>query len=298
LKRFLFRKIDAFPTALCQGNPAGTICPEPDQEISDLEMQRIARELKGFINEVGSLRRLGGGSVALRFFSAEREVEFYGHAIVAILYDLLKNDAETGGKPSVSVVTPKGTQQVENRIAAEDAAYISAPAPVCSGKRIAAQAVADALDIPRGAIHGSRPINVVNAGLETLIVPMAGLAAVLAMNPSREKSSDFCREDGVHMIAVYTEDVADSANRFRTRVFAPTYGYLEDPATGSGNAALGYSPLRHGPRNGKGISVEQNGNRGRPNVARLPAAKSENGAWQAVFGGAAVFRIRGEYNLA
>jgi predicted PhzF superfamily epimerase YddE/YHI9 len=34
-------------------------------------------------------------------------------------------------------------------------------------------------------------------------------------------------------------------NDFRVRVFAATFGYLEDPATGSGNSALGYYLLQH-----------------------------------------------------
>jgi predicted PhzF superfamily epimerase YddE/YHI9 len=39
-------------------------------------------------------------------------------------------------------------------------------------------------------------------------------------------------------IDAFTTETADGGNRYRTRVFAPTFGYLEDPATGSGNSAL------------------------------------------------------------
>jgi PhzF family phenazine biosynthesis protein len=297
MKQFAFKKFDAFAAGRSQGNPAGAIYLNSEADITDAEMQRIAQQMKGFVSEVGFLRALDGGTFALRYYSAEKEVAFCGHATIAILYDLLKNDPGAKGKPSVSIETPKGTLRVENRISTEDAVFISSPAPRYSPKRVAVDRVAGALNIAVEAVNGERPIAIVNAGLETLIVPIAALEAVLSMEPSLEESKAFCRETGVDIIIVFSDDVADDANRFRTRVFAPAYGYLEDPATGSGNAALGYYLLRQGLWDGKSLSVEQNGSRDCPNRVKLSAARSADGDWQVVFGGNAVLRISGAYFL-
>ena len=62
---------------------------------------------------------------------------------------------------------------------------------------------------------------------------------------------------GVDIILLYTEETSTMKSRYRTRVFAPTYGYLEDPATGSGNAALGYYLLRNNMWEGESIKIEQ-----------------------------------------
>ncbi|MBN1440088.1 MAG: PhzF family phenazine biosynthesis protein [Anaerolineales bacterium] len=298
MKRFPLKKIDAFAKGASSGNPAGVIYLGPHQGVSDREILRIAQELKGFVSEVGFVRIQAGGEYAIRYYSAEREVEFCGHATIAIVYDLLKNGSGSSGGTTATIVTPKGALQVENRIEEEDAVFIAAPTPVYSQDRIALTAVAEALDLAEADIHARRPIAVVNAGLETLILPMASLEAVLAMNPSLEKSKSFCRENGIDIITVFSGEVSDPANRFRTRVFASTYGYLEDPATGSGSAALGCYLLQQGLWDGAGISLEQNGSRERPNIVKIAARNAADGARQSAFGGNAVLRIQGEYCLA
>ncbi len=55
MKQYPFKKIDAFATATSSGNPAGIIYLSTQNDISGQEMQRIARELKGFVSEVGYL---------------------------------------------------------------------------------------------------------------------------------------------------------------------------------------------------------------------------------------------------
>lgn len=298
MKKFAFKKIDAFATAKSPGNPAGAIYLNSEQDISGPEMQRIAQELKGFVSEVGFLCPLDGETFALKYYSAEREVDFCGHATIAIMYDLLKNDAGAKHKPSVFIVTRKGKLRVENRIPYEDAVFISAPAPRFSPKTMAKEFVAEALHVAPEAIGNTNPIAIVNAGLETLIVPINTLETILSLTPSFERLRLFCQKTAIDIITVFSDEVADAANRFRTRVFAPTYGYLEDPATGSGNAALGYYLLQQGRWDGACISLEQNSSREYPNVVKLLANAAGDNAWQVVFGGNAIPRISGEYFLA
>jgi predicted PhzF superfamily epimerase YddE/YHI9 len=47
------KKIDAFATINSGGNPAGYVLLNSADDISVDEMQHMARELKGFVNEVG-----------------------------------------------------------------------------------------------------------------------------------------------------------------------------------------------------------------------------------------------------
>ena len=79
-------------------------------------------------------------------------------------------------------------------------------------------------------------------------------------------------------------------------MFAPIYGYLEDPATGSGNAALGYYLLNAGQWDGRMLRIEQGRSRERPNIIRLvsDASKVQRSVF---FGGNARVRIEGEYLL-
>jgi PhzF family phenazine biosynthesis protein len=296
--KLAFKKIDAFATGDSGGNPAAAIYLNAEGDISVDEMQRIAAELVGLVSEVGYVRQLDETTFGLRYYSSEREVDFCGHATIAIMYDLLKNDAGLMDRQLLSIVTNKGRSVVENRIAQEDAVFISAPSPSFSSREVAKPHLAEALGIPEDAIATAYPTSIVNAGLETLIVPIDTLQDVLAMAPQFEPLKRFCLGNEIDIVTVFTDEVADETNAFRTRVFAPTFGYLEDPATGSGNAALGYYLLENDRWDGSPVSVEQNGDYARPNIVKLLAKRDEGDGMRVAFGGGAIVRIVGEYMLA
>jgi len=129
---------------------------------------------------------------------------------------------------------------VRNEIAASDAVFISAPLPRYLDTDLNRDDIAAALKIPPGGISDNNRIMLVNAGLSTLIVPFTSLEALLSLRPDQKNLREFCLAHGIEIILVFTEEVSIKTNNYRSRVFAPIYGYLEDPATGSGNAALGY----------------------------------------------------------
>lgn len=295
MMRFTFKKIDAFATARSAGNPAGAVFLKEGQEISADDMQRIARELKGFVSEVGYVRPSDEADFDLKYYSSEREVDFCGHATVAIMYDLLSSSPSLKDRPLVTINTNRGRLTVENRVVLEDAVFISAPAPAFSGQKPAREDIARGLNIHPDDIASGYPLAVVNAGLETLIVPMKSLDTVLEMAPEIERARDLCARNGIDIITVFTEETSESIHAFRTRVFAPTFGYLEDPATGSGNAAFGYYLLENGRWDGSCISLEQNGDLERPNIVKIEARHDP--APRILFGGGAVVRIEGEYVL-
>jgi len=294
MKRLPFKKIDAFATERSDGNPAGVISLGAGQDLSAGEMQRISRELRGFVNEVGFVRQENEDTFKLVFFSSEREVDFCGHATIAIMYDRIKNDTFLMEKPFIHVITSMGRQRVENRVREEDAVFITAPSPRFSARDIPEKAIADSLGIGPGDMNDEFPVRIVNAGLETLIVPMRNLEATLSLHPEFEKLKAFCTDNAIDIITVFTREVSDRANAFRTRVFVPTFGYLEDPATGTGNAALGCYLLKNSVWDGAGISLEQNASMNRPNIVMLSA---DRGTMEVSFGGGAVLRIEGEYIL-
>ena len=79
------------------------------------------------------------------------------------------------------------------------------------------------------------------------------------------------------------------ATALGTRVFSPKFGYLEDPATGSGNSAFAYYLLMNNYWEGKPIAIEQGSNM-IYNTVRLRAENDE-----VLFGGTATVKISGKY---
>lgn len=90
-------------------------------------------------------------------------------------------------------------------------------------------------------------------------------------------------------------DSSLSSSHYRTRVFAPKFGYLEDPATGSGNAALGHYLIEQGLWEGN-VNIEQGPVKDVPNMIKLRRLQREGNDY-ILFGGSSVLRIDGNYVL-
>ncbi len=297
MRTFPFKKLDAFATATSSGNPAAALYLESLDVLTEGEMLRVARELKGFVSEVGFVAPLAPAAFRLRYFSSEKEVEFCGHATIAIVHDLVTHDPELAACAEIRLHTNKDILPVESRVASEDAVYVHAPAPVFGENRIDVPEVCQALNIAESAVDSTVEIGVVNAGNQTLCLPLRTLEDVVGAAPDLRTLAAFCERRRLDVITVFTSQVAQAANRLRTRVFAAPFGYLEDPATGSGNAALGYHLYRCGRWDGAPILIEQNADVIRPNIVRLASRADAQRGIRVVFGGGAVLRIEGRYCL-
>ncbi len=113
-KIFKFKKIDAFATEKSKGNPAGTVWIESKNDIQPDEMLKIAGELKGFVSEVGYIYKIEQEKYGLKYYSSEREVNFCGHATIALMYELFKTNKELENKDQIKIMTNDGELSVEN----------------------------------------------------------------------------------------------------------------------------------------------------------------------------------------
>lgn len=297
MKEYLFKKIDAFATKNSSGNPAGYIWLDSLQNMTESEMLQIAKELKGFVNEVGYIAQLGESEFKLKYYSSEREVDFCGHATIAILYDIIKTKEGFSDFDYLYINTNKGRLRVDNRLSQEDAVFIMSPIPKVNDEFPPKSEIAENLNISIGEMDESLPIALVNAGLSTLIVPIRNLSSILKIKPDLEALKVFCFASGIDIIEVFTSEVIGTTNNYRTRVFAPTFGYIEDPATGSGNSALGYYLIDNNLWKGETINIEQNGELEKFNIVKLQKNLDAEGFTRVSFGGGAISRIIGKYQL-
>jgi PhzF family phenazine biosynthesis protein len=298
MRTLKFKKIDAFASKNSSGNPAAAIYLESLEELTQGEMLQIAKELKGFVSEVGYVSPGTDTDYQLRYFSSEREVTFCGHATIAILYDIIANNEAMQAKATLTIATKTDRLMVENRYENEKSVYISAPSPRFSTKNVNMVDTASALGCPTDALDKLLPVQIVNGGLETLVVPMVGLESILSVTPDLQVLNEFCIQIGVDIIILYSSGTVTQESSYRTRVFAPTFGYLEDPATRSGNSAFGYYLLKHGMWSGERIKIEQNGFRDSPNFVKLFCKETEADDSQVWFGGGATLKIDGQYLLS
>ncbi len=173
---------------------------------------------------------------------------------------------------------------------------ISPPPPaVFSARTVPSSECARALGLGRPDALVFRAI--INAGLETLIVEVASLAEELALAPDLHVLRLFCESIGVDIVLAYSAETSNHGSAYRTRVFAPRFGYLEDPATGSGNAAFGYHLLASGAWSQGRLLIEQNGSHDNPNFVSLALGAHGGERPSLLFGGGARVKIHGEYLL-
>ncbi len=290
---YKYKKIDAFTSKKSLGNPAACIYLNENESLSEKEMLAVARQHKGFVSEMVYCSDSSLADIKITYYSSECEVDFCGHGTIACLYDLAKTEPRFKAKKEIRIETnKKGIIFAYNEIENEDTIFITAPDALNISTNLSATEVADILNLPQNSILQKYPIDLINAGLSTLIVPISNLHDEINAFPDEKRLKDFCISNLIDIVLVYSLEVADEMNIAHTRVFAPKFGYLEDPATGSGNSSFGYYMLKNNIWRGNNISIEQGGAELIFNKIKLKMKKDK-----VLFGGSATVRIKGQFFL-
>lgn len=292
MAKYKYIKADAFTCGSSAGNPAACVFTE-GKPLSPDQMQATALEHKGFVMEMVFCDQSDKADCKLTYYSSECEVDFCGHGTIATMYSLIKgNDNLLSKKEIVAETNRKGLIRVYNEIATDDAVFITAPAPVEQPTSLTVEQVAQALELSTNDILNDMPIRIIDAGLRTLIVPVANLEKEISIYPNEKQLKAFVEHNDIDIILIFSMQTANANAFAHTRVFAPRFGYLEDPATGSGNSAFANYLLSEHMWDGHTIEVEQGGNDRIYNSVKLKCLDGK-----VLFGGKATIKIEGVYNI-
>lgn len=151
----------------------------------------------------------------------------------------------------------------------------------------------DALGVSPSALADELPLDMIDAGLRTLIVAIKEFITEVSVYPKMERLKEFCFKNGIDIILIFCMTASSPAYIAHTRVFAPKFGYLEDPAAGSGNSAFANYMLKNKIWNSVPVKVEQGGD----NIVFNSVGLLEKGG-HVLFGGSATLRIAGDYFMA
>jgi len=222
------RRIAAFCAGDAGGNPAGVWIGAALPP--DATMQRLAYEV-GY-SETAFAAPQGDG-YRVRYFSPAQEVPFCGHATIALgavlaeekgegVYPLTLNQAAItveGSRAGTQFAAALQSPPTHSRPA--DPAFAAAGLALFGWRR-------DDLDprIPPGVAH---------AGNDHLVIALASRELLGAMRYDQEAGRALMAQ---HVLATIVLVFAESAQRFHTRNPFAIGGVYEDPATGSGTAAL------------------------------------------------------------
>jgi trans-2,3-dihydro-3-hydroxyanthranilate isomerase len=284
--------VDVFAEEKYAGNQLAVV--SDGARLSDVEMQRIARETNfsetTFI--LSDHPRAGGYDV--RIFTPVAEVPFAGHPTLGtafvLRHTILRGHAETvtlnlkAGRVPVTFEMDRGRERL----------WLQAP-PVQFGPVHAADDVAAVVGLMASDIDDRFPVREVSMGIAFVMLPVRTLAAVQRARFDREACARMSRERQLPPVFLFCSETLFPENQVHARMFAEAYGVPEDPATGSANACFGAYVLDCGYLAGDrvGFRVEQGYEIGRPSLLFVRGERTPSGPRVSV-GGHVIPVFRGE----
>jgi trans-2,3-dihydro-3-hydroxyanthranilate isomerase len=272
---------DVFTDTPLEGNQLGVFTDA--RGLSTEQMQRLARELN-FSESTFVLPAEAGGHARMRIFTPTIEVPFAGHptlgtaVVLATPLQLEEIHLETGRG-----IVPVRLERDGARITF---GRMEQPLPSVTPYQDVDELLA-ALGVERSEL----PVELYDNGLQHVYVCLGSEEEVAALEPDYGRLAKLPAVLGINCFA-------GSGTRWKTRMFAPGAGVLEDPATGSAAGPLAVHLARHGPIAwGDEIEITQGVEIKRPSKLYARAEGSDDAVERVEVGGSAVVVARGEFRL-
>ncbi len=291
MPEYAFETVDVFTDRRFGGNPLAVF---PDaQGLSDADMQALATEFN--LSETSFVLPPADPShtARVRIFTPKAEVPFAGHPNVGTAVVL---GSRMAALPATMVFEElAGLVHVSlARYAGVTSAVIDAPQPLQVGAEVPVDLAA--------ACAGLRPDDF-RTGVHSPIMAGVGFGFVFAEVDRAALSRAAPDSAAFHGAAARTgiEEVllhlyARDGDTLHARMFAPSSGIPEDPATGSANAALAALLLSLDGRDHAAWTVRQGVEMGRPSLLHATAHRTPDGI-RASIGGGVVPMMRGVVTL-
>ncbi|MFI6804700.1 PhzF family phenazine biosynthesis protein [Streptomyces luteogriseus] len=271
--------VDAFARRPLEGNPVAVFFDAAD--LTAELMQRIAREMN--LSEVTFvLPPEQGGDARIRIFTPVNELPFAGHPMLGTAVALghtLKEDRlllETAmGLIPFQLHDDQGIPAVR----------MEQPIPTWEPYEHRAELL-EAL----GVTESTAPVEIYRNGPRHVFVGLESVAALSALRPDHRALSRF-----PDMAA---NCFAGEGTHWRTRMFSPAYGVVEDAATGSAAGPLAIHLARHGlSAYGESLQILQGVEMGRPSLMLATADGMGEDVRGVQVGGHGAIAARGTLNV-
>ena len=235
-----FFTYDVFTSRPFSGNPLAIV--EEADGLSDQQMQTIAREFNLSETIFVLKPKDPAHTASVRIFFPTAEIPFAGHPTVGCAIHLAKKKYKDGCsfETTITLEEVAGLVPVKvSRIGDVPRAQFTAPVVpfVPEAPRPAAEAIAAALGLTRDEVGFGRHVpRLHQGGPRCLHVPVASRSALERARPLEPYWSALVAPLGTDMAYLYTPGGDGAQTAYRARMFAPTSGIVEDPATGSATA--------------------------------------------------------------
>lgn len=270
--------VDVFASEPLNGNPLAVFLD--GRGLSVEKMQAIAGELS-LSETVFLLPAQRGGTCLVRIFTPTTELPFAGHPVLGAAFIV----AESLQASAVLLETGLGAINVELERDQSRLVFgwmrqpIPSPEPYPRASELLAALGVSASELP---------VELYRNGPNHVLVMLASPGAIQALRPDL---SSLARHLGVAVSCF-----ARAGDHWKTRMFAPSLGVNEDPATGSAAGPLALHLARHGQiAFGEEIEIHQGAEIERPSVLHARVTGTAASIERVEVGGSAVVVARGHY---
>ena len=281
MRTFRYVVADVFTDRPLAGNQLAVFTDA--RGLGDDEMQSLAREMN-FSESVFVLPPESDGHVLMRIFTPAAEVPFAGHPTLGTAFALAGPlQVEEIRLETLSGVVPVALEREGDRIVF---GRMKQPLPTWRPFEDEAKLLAG-LELERSEL----PVELYDNGMHHVYVGLRSVEEVAALKPDLSAFSDAPAVLGINCFA-------GEGSRWKTRMFSPSGGFMEDPATGSAAGPLAVHLARHGQIGfGEEIEISQGAEVGRPSTLFARADGSAEQLERVEVGGSAVIVSRGEFRL-
>ena len=238
-----FYTLDVFTDRRFAGNPLAVVLGADGLD-SD-RMQTIAREFN-LSETVFVLQPVNPAhSARIRIFTPQTELPFAGHPTVgaAVLLAELRLQGAANDHDSIIVLEETvGLLRVGVRFRAGHAAFAEFDAPMLpaeAGEPPTLERLAAAVGLQPSEIGfgNHRPVQF-SAGVPFTFIPVSSLEAIAKAEVQASYWATAFAASGTGKAYLYCRETLHNTASFHARMFSPSSGIAEDPATGSAAAAL------------------------------------------------------------
>lgn len=237
MRTYHLYQIDSFTKEKLLGNPAGVITNA--NGLTELEMQRIARELNNSETAFILPPTDETHDVQVRFFTPQNEVPICGHATIAAHYArAVENKFDT---VRVYQKTGAGILPVDVIRDRNDYKIVMTQGKITFGDRISGEPfemLLMALGISVNDLRTECPICIASTGHSKVMIGIHDINLLHRLSPNMELLTKVSRMIGCNGFYVFTLH-HDEEVLVHGRMFAPAIGINEDPVTGNANGPLG-----------------------------------------------------------
>lgn len=273
--------VNSFAKSINRGNPAGVVLNADG--LSDVEMKKIAGVV-GF-SETAFVMKSNLADFMVRFFTPNEEVDFCGHATIAVFHTISSKGYIKSGRYSQE--TKAGILDVQ---VMEDLSIMMNQNIPSYHEIIEKQEIADSLNITVDEMLENLPVQIVSTALRDILVPIKSLDILNSINPDFKKVENISSKYNTVGYHIFTLESLNESNA-HCRNFAPLYGIPEESATGTSNGALAcylykYGKLKHD--HITNISIEQGYSMERPSEIKIALTTKEKEITEVRVGGIAL----------